>query len=1612
MKHNYLFLLLFLTCVAWKTHAQLPNLPVKAALSTTLSGSKTFNNSIAVDTIALPLSNKDEFTLDVNVQVNSAVGRGFDVEFNNEFGFGLRTSLDKTQFNNSSSLSQIEALSSSVDYGQAQTYRYAVKDGMAHIYLDGHFLASKTLTSLLGNTSQELNFGTDNYLGAWAGSSSDNSGAPSDYGWANTYSETLFNTANAGGGVRYMDVTSGHTYESDGSTYNGRLMYIRWDGNSYTSSTYSFPIELENGYQYELSLIYELLANGPSGRKINVAISENADGTGTIVSKSFTTGGHYKLRSGSLDFLSQTEGTHYVTITGEWALFGIGELKLSSTNLINAWDGLTGDNANSPDNYGWANTSQNLPWAVANNAGGVRYMDITSGHTYESDNSIYNGRLMYIRWDSNSYNTSTYSYPITLESGQQYKLSLIYELIANAGSGAKLDIAISENADGSGTIASKSFTTGNSLKLRNGDFNFTSQTDGTYYVTITGDWGLFGIGELEVKNELGANIIIGKNYADGAVDIVVNSVTYDDVAYSPVEINSPSSTALSITNDQNVGAYSKSQLTLSGSTSLYLNNAFNPLINTTVDIISEDARIVFENVDPETVTSSFLNAITINGAAAAENTNITLLGYGAGTAIVTHTSDYEPLEVFTEENFGGTSQLYQIVTPYTDLGTLDNNLKSFKLKKGYMATFASNSDGTGYSRVYIAQDNDLEVAVLPPYLNGTVSFIRTMRWNDPSKKGWCGSGTALSATKATNSTWRYNWDTGSTTTPSTEYVPMRHNYFWPSFGPANNNAGYTHFLGYNEPDRPDQANIPVETAIEGWPDFLQSGLRLGSPSTSDPFNPWLGQFMDAAEEKNYRVDYMAIHCYWYKSAAQWKNDLENIYNRYNRPIWITEWNIGANWTGNSFPDGPSALTDANATKHKNDLIAVLDVLDNADYVERYSIYNWVQDARAMIVTIDAGFIERNPDYANYQWLTNAPIVSTKQGTLPDGSTGDIHSVLTPAGQYYANNASKKAYNPNREYITSWTPKVETLTYTLSPTFENITINWTNENYDLINKYVLERKLENETEFSVFFETTDYNITSTTDVINTRAEYRIKAIGKDGTESDYSTILEFIQSETPNAPTTLTGEALSSTIIKLTWDDMEDVDSYSIKRANTINGTYTIIASPVTGTSYEDTGLSINTSYHYQISASNSGGESDYSTPISVTTLEITIPVTVTNIVTGSGDGQVKLEWDSMYDADFYVKRSTSESGPFTTIATISENSYVDTSVANGTVYYYTVSAFNSAGEGNDATALIATPNLGQHAYYDFEENSGSVAQDKWNFYTADLYNSTWTQDGQTGNGVNLDKSLSSYIDIKDGVVETLNDFTISTWIKLDTISNWTRVFDFGKSTSTYMFLTPQNGNSGTYRFGIKNEGTEERINTTVTPTVDVWTHIVVTLDGAVGIMYIDGVEVGRNDAMTITPSILGTTTNNYIGKSQWPDPYFDGTIDEFTIYNRALSSSEINNLMSKTLNTHNTVLNDNSKYIAYTANNTLYAICNNNEDSDYTLYSISGQLISKGKLHARGVNNLGTHKTGLYIIQIKDANGIKALKVIVRRSNYFCLSLKTQLKHYVLIGFYFFNYLI
>jgi hypothetical protein len=199
------------------------------------------------------------------------------------------------------------------------------------------------------------------------------------------------------------------------------------------------------------------------------------------------------------------------------------------------------------------------------------------------------------------------------------------------------------------------------------------------------------------------------------------------------------------------------------------------------------------------------------------------------------------------------------------------------------------------------------------------------------------------------------------------------------------------------------------------------------------------------------------------------------------------------------------------------------------------------------------------------------------------------------------------------------------------------------------------------------------------------------------------------------------------------------------------------------------------------------------------------------------------------------------------------------------------------------------------AWYKFDETTGTSAADaSGNGNPATLVNGPTWGTGKAGNAVSLDGS-NDYVSLPTGSLSSLSDFTLATWVYLDTTGNWRRIFDFGSSTTVNMFLTPQSS-SGAIRFAITTSGSsgEQRLNGTAALATGTWKHVAVTLSGSTGTLYVDGVQVGQNTSLTLKPSSLGSTTNNWIGRSQYSgDAYLDGQIDQFRIYNRALSAAEV-----------------------------------------------------------------------------------------------------------------------
>ena len=399
---------------------------------------------------------------------------------------------------------------------------------------------------------------------------------------------------------------------------------------------------------------------------------------------------------------------------------------------------------------------------------------------------------------------------------------------------------------------------------------------------------------------------------------------------------------------------------------------------------TEHAVLILQNIKPSKA-SSWLKYIQINGVKATNNSNCQIKFYNYGCIILPYAGgdNFKPLTVYSEKNFEGEScndfgleHSDGYMNTLTD-AKLNNRIRSFKLKRGYMVTFSLKAGGRGYSRCFIAADKDLEMASLPALMDNSISSYRVFKWYDAGKKQLANdlNTTTMAALDVQSS---YTWSEGHNMAPDYECVPNHIYEDYPSSRAIGKATWSPHSKNNNEPrNTSDDHPQDLNTILNNWENMMRTGMRLCSPASWDGSDYWnatgfLAEFLDSIDARGWRCDIIDLHCYWAEGSF---GNMHYWSDKYKRPIWISEWCWGASWNHNgAFADGVTQ------SQVKGALERICTNLNNWDYVERY-----------------------------YYWNGEAPI-----SRLYDGG-------LTPAGEYYAAMKAPMAYNGKYDFVPK-TPK--------------------------------------------------------------------------------------------------------------------------------------------------------------------------------------------------------------------------------------------------------------------------------------------------------------------------------------------------------------------------------------------------------------------------------------------------------------------------------------------------------------------------------------------------------------------------------------------------------------
>ncbi|MFI7611201.1 LamG-like jellyroll fold domain-containing protein [Nonomuraea terrae] len=160
-------------------------------------------------------------------------------------------------------------------------------------------------------------------------------------------------------------------------------------------------------------------------------------------------------------------------------------------------------------------------------------------------------------------------------------------------------------------------------------------------------------------------------------------------------------------------------------------------------------------------------------------------------------------------------------------------------------------------------------------------------------------------------------------------------------------------------------------------------------------------------------------------------------------------------------------------------------------------------------------------------------------------------------------------------------------------------------------------------------------------------------------------------------------------------------------------------------------------------------------------------------------------------------------------------------------------------------------------------------------------------------------SGGAYVRLPLAAVKDKTDLTVSARVKWDgTTAPWQWIYALGKDNTRYLFSTPYNGD-GLLRTAVTTSGggAEAQVTGYAPLPANTWKTLTVTLDTTARRIttYLDGAAVASTPT-TITAAQLidaSTTSAGFIGRSFYPDPLFDGAIDDFRVYAAALTAEQV-----------------------------------------------------------------------------------------------------------------------
>jgi glucose/arabinose dehydrogenase len=324
-------------------------------------------------------------------------------------------------------------------------------------------------------------------------------------------------------------------------------------------------------------------------------------------------------------------------------------------------------------------------------------------------------------------------------------------------------------------------------------------------------------------------------------------------------------------------------------------------------------------------------------------------------------------------------------------------------------------------------------------------------------------------------------------------------------------------------------------------------------------------------------------------------------------------------------------------------------------------------------------------------------------------------------------------------------------------------------------------------------------------------------------------------------------------------------------------------------------------------ATDAAGNATLSAPVTVNvdnvapTISITAPAASASVSGTVAVSASAADTTAIVDVQFKVDGVNLGSADASSPYSVSWNT---TTVGDGT-HSLTAVARDTAGNTTTSAARTVTvsnwaPPSGLVAAYTFEAGTGTTVTDASGLGRTGTMNSgaSWTTAGKFGKALSFNGSggLVSVADASS--LDFTSAMTIEAWVRPTTRSNWDTVVMKGYGSTGRAYALYAGNNNGRPAATVRISSSERSTSGGSSLPLNTWSHLAMTYGGGRLRVYVNGLQVSST---SVSGSIRTSSDPLTIGGSSVWGRWFAGQLDEVRIYNRALTQTEIQSGMNRTM---------------------------------------------------------------------------------------------------------------